>query len=574
MITRLTVWGLGPHVTPETVRLNATGTTVVAGPSQAGKTMLVEALCFLLWGCDSKGKAFPVELINRDAEEVGVEVVLRSGTLLRRTMTRGRRITREMEKAGVPKSCGTEKEWRAELGALGDDRLRLALVPLGWVPLVEGAGGGRPWRDFVGAFLPMQDTRAIVGELLDEAGFQLKRRDPLDEETAKTRRRETRDALTSWDAKVEELQKLQQVTKATTPDAGPHAAHVQEAQAILNADLEWRHYIEAHGAYSKAKAELAAKNKAWAALGDCPPDYADGVLEAERVLRKADEQVRLSKRNVDRMEWEHQRARDAVSALEGGAGAVCPTCGQAWPGHEGALNEAQAAAKVAADRLKETWSVHNQKEELAKDAAKTLEELRALNLPAQVWKQKRAELGMMVEPQKPPAPKSEEPRPADVERAKELLREARELEGARKQRQRDLQQISDSLSGAMAEAAKYSEEVKRSEALLAAIRRAPSVAARRQAQLVGDLGPVELRFPSEGPASEVLVDGLPYWTASTGRQVVADVFLRLWLRRAFKVPWFMLTVDRVQDVAGQRLPDASPALHLLTREGALEVLDG
>ena len=73
----------------------------------------------------------------------------------------------------------------------------------------------------------------------------------------------------------------------------------------------------------------------------------------------------------------------------------------------------------------------------------------------------------------------------------------------------------------------------------------------------------------DNPAVEVRIDGRPWWLASRGRQVVADVWLRAALRRALGRDW-PLFVDNVQDVAGQPLPEpGGSTVWLRTADGPL-----
>jgi hypothetical protein len=78
----------------------------------------------------------------------------------------------------------------------------------------------------------------------------------------------------------------------------------------------------------------------------------------------------------------------------------------------------------------------------------------------------------------------------------------------------------------------------RAERVLDAVRRAPTEAAARSSAALGQALPpssgVSIRWGSAedgGPEVEVLIDGRPWWCASSGRQVVADLELRLALRR-------------------------------------------
>ena len=140
--------------------------------------------------------------------------------------------------------------------------------------------------------------------------------------------------------------------------------------------------------------------------------------------------------------------------------------------------------------------------------------------------------------------------------------------GAAQQRKKDLDEARAELDAAEGRYGEQCGEVDRLGALLDAVRAAPSAVAQRQAEALGDLGPVSLEF-GENPAVSVLVDGRPWWLASRGRQVVADVWLRSAIRRALGLAYLPIVIDNVQDVGGQPVPhlDDGPTIVLKTTDG-------
>jgi len=65
----------------------------------------------------------------------------------------------------------------------------------------------------------------------------------------------------------------------------------------------------------------------------------------------------------------------------------------------------------------------------------------------------------------------------------------------------------------------------------------------------------------------VQIDGRPWWLASRGRQVVADIHLRAALRRAAGLQALPIVIDNVQDVGGQPIPSIQgPVLILRTTD--------
>jgi hypothetical protein len=130
---------------------------------------------------------------------------------------------------------------------------------------------------------------------------------------------------------------------------------------------------------------------------------------------------------------------------------------------------------------------------------------------------------------------------------------AQQASGARTQREKDIVRLEDQLSKASEAYAATVAEADRLHALLDALTRAPSIVASRVTSRFGDLGPVELVFGQDGNAVDVLVDGRPWWLSSTGRLIVADVYLRAGIRRSLGRRWIPIWVDRAQDVGGQDL---------------------
>ena len=89
MISRIRVRGLGPHV-DATFALDPTGVVEIAGPSASGKSLLIDAVCFVFWGLDRFGKPFPLDAISSSVDLLEVELTTAKGTRLCRTMRRSR----------------------------------------------------------------------------------------------------------------------------------------------------------------------------------------------------------------------------------------------------------------------------------------------------------------------------------------------------------------------------------------------------------------------------------------------------------------------------------------------------
>lgn len=395
---------------------------------------------------------------------------------------------------------------------------------------------------------------------------------------------------------------------------GWEAREVQIRRAE-EADLSWAYRFEALGARPPSGAVNPQP------LREREEQLRQGVQNKQATLARLEVEVEAVKRQLEQLE-EHQHPgratmrgvnqakrvlSDAIAAKEE-ATDVCPTCERpGWRGAsagahlavvraQAAVDSAEAERQRVADQLETARiaSIANatvQLESLQEDADLTAAaldtargELREANAalaaavagsgPAVAWDLARAALGDRPEvPDMIPVsapPEGDRPGDDEVGAAHETVRKAERAQGAVAQRETDLARLRaqlDASEGSLAEAA---AEVGRLEALVEATRRAPSVAAERQLEALGDLGPVSLVFV-DGGGVEVLVDGRPYHLASTGRLLVADVWFRAGLRRAIGVPYLPLFVDCIQDVVGQEIPDRPPAVLLRTTEGELGV---
>jgi hypothetical protein len=169
-------------------------------------------------------------------------------------------------------------------------------------------------------------------------------------------------------------------------------------------------------------------------------------------------------------------------------------------------------------------------------------------------------------------------RPDTRSRAEAAIRAATELDAQAAQGQAladaaaatHAQRVADARDRATATAAAAAaahQAVLRAEAVLDAARRAPTEAATRaaaalDAQLTGTGVAVVWGSAAEGgPEADVLIDGRPWWCASSGRQVLADLELRVALRTLAQVRYpgppvvgyadLPVIVDRAQDWSGR-----------------------
>src|SRR5688572_434228 len=138
MLQRMTISGLGPH-REFSAEFNPSGRTLVSGPSESGKSFLLEAITFCLWGRTHGGK-FPAEAIHEGMGKAAVEILLDSGRLIKRSVTAAAGQRRSITMGDDTQQYSSEAAFAAALGDLGNDVdvLRLVIVPFEWVKMVEG----------------------------------------------------------------------------------------------------------------------------------------------------------------------------------------------------------------------------------------------------------------------------------------------------------------------------------------------------------------------------------------------------------------------------------------------------
>ena len=531
MIRRLTIRGWGPHENT-TLDLDPKGPNTIVGPSMAGKSSLVDAACWCLWGTLADGRRHDPALIRDGADAAEVEVELGSGTVFRRKVTRAKTVVRQKNGETYTNAVA----WNEALGPLGKhpELSRVTVAPLAWTVLADGEGGGRPLRDLIASVLPSVALRDVVRELHPE----LRDNDSLTESDVFDRRAEANRARDEAAGRLEAARgEFDRANTAppTAPDLG---------------------LIEAWERWERAQAWEASL----AALGERPASPHAGLRDVRKNLAAKLAGLRPTAAEDDSAERAALAHAEAhVAQLE--AGGSCPTCGQALPDSGEALKAAKAAVKAAkAAATKAAEFKRRAESDRAERVRAVEEEIAAADAalaapdPGAEWDLRRAALGPQVTATEPAAPKPASTRTEAIEAAGLARRHAEELTGARHRL---------ALAEAAHTAAKADAE--RLDRLLDAVRKAPSEQARRIVEALGDLGPVTLRLPEEGRAIEVLVDGRPWWTASTGRLVVADLALRIALRRAQRQPWLALFVDDAQAWSG-RLPEAGPSVVLRTAD--------
>jgi len=571
MLQQLTVSGLGPHK-DFTAQFNPSGRTVVTGPSESGKTSILEAITFCLWGRSWGGK-FRAEAIHDGMSKAVVEMVLDSGRRIRRSVTRSRSQKRSITIGEETEEYGTEAKFLEALGDLGRDIdvLRVVLAPMEWVPMVSG--NARAFRDLLTSILPDADVAGEVERLVAEAGQSLEDGDTaLTEKEVMAKRLAAKKQRDEAQGRLDAAEERLATLRANEPV-------LDEAQAvdpeILEAASQWAEYDRKVGA-SEARTAAEEALRRWqesrTALGD-EPAWEEAYAGADQRLQQAQWAANQTMQLYQQAYGQYQTVATQLQQFAGIDPTICPTCQR--PGWEAGeqyvqqLTAFQGQVQAAFEEANAKYQAANQELQLASEFAARA---RDATLKRAAWRDQLGRLGK--EPELPPVPDDaperpevKRPDPDLLTRAQATLRASAAFEGAFKQ-------WSDSVEAAKATVEKESQrladasrEYERLSALLDAVRAAPSTVAEKQALALGDLGPVTLEF-GENPAVEVLIDARPWWLASRGRQVVADMWLRAAIRRVLEKEWLLLVVDNIQDVGGQPLPDIDgPVMLLQTTDG-------
>ncbi len=571
MLQQLTVSGLGPHE-DFTAQFNPTGRTVVTGPSESGKTSLLEAITFCLWGRSWGGKFRP-EAIHDGMSKAVVEMVLDSGRCIRRSVTRSRSQKRTIKIGEELTEYATEAKFLEALDDLGRDidTLRVVLAPMEWVPMVSG--NARAFRDLLASILPDADVGSEVERLMAEAGQSLHDGDlDLTEKEVMSRRLASKKARDEAQGRLDAAEERLATLRASEPVLDGESAVDPE---ILEAATQWAEYDRKIGvseARSAAEEALRRWQESRTALGE-EPEWQEAYAQADQRLQQAQWAASQTMQVYQQAYGQYQTVATQIQQFQGIDPSICPTCRR--PGWEAGatyvqqLHAFQSQVQTAFEDANAKYQAANQELQLATDFAA---EARDATLRRSAWRDQLQRLGAEpvlpeVPDDAPERPEVARPDPDLLTKAQATLRASAAFEGARAQWASNVEAAKATVEKETQRHADAAREYERLSALLDAVRAAPSTVAERQALALGDLGPVTLQF-GENPAVEVLIDGRPWWLASRGRQVVADMWLRAAIRRVLEMEWLLLVVDNIQDVGGQPLPDIDgPVLLLQTTDG-------
>lgn len=629
MIGSLEIRGLGPHKDTK-IALSPDGATI-EGKSRAGKSTIMDALCFALWGEDRLGRPYQSEAVREGGDTAVVRLELATGALIHRELRvgegGGRRHIRIYSGKNGEQSYATEKDWMTNaIGPLGHDRDLLRLVMVGgWESLAMGEGGGRPLRDALlrATARSAVDVRQVVDRLMGESGYPFLDTDSVDPKTVETKRRDARKAADrAVGARDQAL--LGRQAAACRVVEPPARKAVEDAQLALTLHEAWQRYDAARADYDAAversadnAGAVAAWERAVAELGERPTcGSAEELLtlrEAQAAaVRERDRAWQARVRANSALDAATARAEQALAALGRAKEAAliaeadldapedvsdqCPTClRHGWDGavraaeaaREEAAEAARAALKLATDATDEGATALERATDDRVTAAEALfaaeaarmradaarEEAETRHEAVRSWDLARSRLGAApVPPGVPPAPVAPQmERPADPGAARALLDEAQRCEGEGRRIAEDLLQLDRLIETAEREAVRTEIEALRLDALVDAVRQAPTLALMEQLGALGDLGPVSFD-PGESGGIAVLIDGRAWQLASDGERVVADLWFRAGLRRSLRKAWLPIIVDRVQDVGGMELPEVGgQVIYLRTTGGEWRV---
>ncbi|MEQ1508346.1 MAG: AAA family ATPase, partial [Myxococcota bacterium] len=325
MLQRMTVTGLGPH-RDFTAQLDPSGRTVIAGPSESGKTFLLEAITFCLWGRAHGGKLQP-EAISDGMNKATVEILLDSGRLLRRSVTATTQ-RRSITIGEDTQTYTTESAFAEGLGDLGRDVdvLHLVIAPFQWVEMVQG--NARPFRDLLTRILPEMDVAAEVKTLVEAQGFVLEDGEAeLGEKEVmglRSKARKDRDeALGRQQASQERM-----ATLATMEPAAPPGGSDEDRTALLEAAAAWADHDRQSGGGDK-HAVAAEAARVWdqriAALG-AEPAWDPAFDGAEGRFQRAQLAANQATQVYQQAYGQHQTALTQMQQFQGMDPSVCPTC--------------------------------------------------------------------------------------------------------------------------------------------------------------------------------------------------------------------------------------------------------
>ena len=605
MLSSIHLHNFGPYAR-RTLTFNPGGSTVVSGRSQSGKTTILSAICFCLWGTDRSGRPVQPDVIHQGAGKCSVTLEWANGIKHRRSMTKSRGTKRERIDGDETVAFKSERDWQQRLGTLGTRQgvLRHLVAPKAWVHLLSGPGGGRPLRDLLASLMPESDRQDLLTTMMSEHGLQLREGHAgWSEKDVTAQRREARKAVSHAEGVLE----ASKAARGASHDAPfePSPSAVAEAQTVLDSAAEWARYSSKRKVYeerlkARQHAEQAKQDhkKRLAEIGDNPGtqqlDPKQARRDANKARKKAADlqaevvelQVRLaacapsvSVQLPDDVEW-----TDAGALTDGASWTVVPSESgvtfhiddniqidwsvlqalSAWRAEQSPKRASlEELLKNAERRQASAQAVAESAEEVAREADQHASEIAAYG---QAIKALGAAPTVPRKPRKPAEPQHAEPGPARLEKARKVLADRDAAAAVQEDRQQQSNRADTAYGEAVAELQAAQIEATYWDALVEVMREAPSRAVQEGIKKLGDLGPVRISVGVD-PAVTLTVDGVPWGLTSSGRRVVADAYLRAGLRRAAGLGWFPIFIDDAVLVGGQeQAPINEPKVVLVTTD--------
>lgn len=575
MITHVEIAGIGPHEAT-TQDLDPRGASVIVGPSESGKTSLLTGIAWCLWGRGLDGRPLDAAAVREP-----VRVSLTAG---------GKTLTRESKRGKQARTIdggayATEEAWAEALRAVGR---RSAGVPAGllvfspalWRELASGPGNGRALRDALVGLLPGDDCEAIEA-LLAEGGHAPPAPGlDLSPKTVEAMRREANRLRDEAAGRADATRRAVEGFGAPHPGDIPDATAAEAVVAARAVRVRWERAADAMEAW-KRQAERHDR------LGErpAPADFAaleSAVTVAREALdgaQAAGSQLAERRRRADATHAAATATPEALTVARAAADAArraarthadtCSTCGQALPDaatHRERLDAAAGTAAAAAAKLEgehaaaaaaareahaaEIAAIATE-DATARDAydaararyaaAETALQAARASDPVARWESEKRALGPL--PAKPPEPGTEPPAVSaeDCAAAEAHIRDVERVRGALDERERHLARAEQAAADAADEAVYTADRAAWAEALVDAVRRAPSHRLARAVAAMGDIGPVSVGV--EGDGLRVAIDGRPWAVASSGRLVYAGAKLREGIRRLAKISAVPIGID-------------------------------
>jgi hypothetical protein len=628
----LTLRDVGPHAAT-TLVLSHDGPTTLYAPSGGGKSAAMLAFEEAIFGCGPDLEPLGLRAVRRDCDRRETTLTTRTGTVLRRTVTAKGSVSRYLTKPGGEEvSYSSEEAFRAALDGLANRDMLAASHPFGWLSGKLGDKDGRDLRALLLRHLPAADLRAEVARIMAPA--ELRAADPIDGKGAENARKAANAA------EREAAGRLSSARDRLTEDTAPGATVPPEAEAAAKATVQaeriWAAYDSDRERYETREAERARAAVAleeWqtrkAAVPAAP--FAEAVQAAEDAQTQAAAawnaaagKLRAAREAVSTATTERQSAEagadpDTASAAAGARKAEealaalppdepCEKCGHVQSAAAArrcnlaaAAEAAHAYAEQVREREPDRRSARVSAAQSALEATQAAEAAARAEYEQREWDSNAANndvetirdaktantaalraLGPAPVVPEPVAgaiaPGMDRPTAESLTAARETLAAAERERGAAVARAEQATRAADAVIREQTAHRAAEQEAARLDALVTAVRKAPSELARRQAEALGDLGPCSLVWgdgTAKSPAVAVLVDGVPVDVSrptetpfvAGGRLRSADLSFRAALRRVMKAPWLPLWVDQAQDLGGEDWPDVGgPVVFLRTTD--------